>query len=157
MLASSLTLTPTLNGAATPERTPRPTSTPTRTRTPLPTLTPTATPGLPFELQERKLVCDQAIAGPLIQVETFDVDGIPIPGVAIIVTWPDGEDRFFTGLKPELGLGYADFTMTPGVSYDVQISDGGETVPGLVAEECVTGTGDRIWASWSLVFTQPEP
>ena len=36
----------------------------------------------------------------------------PYPSVELVVTWDEGEDHFFTGLQPELGLGYGDFLMT---------------------------------------------
>lgn len=135
-----------------PTRTPRPSRTPTATGTPRPTPTSTATPGQPFELQEMEEVCDSGSPEPQIQVLTLDVEGNQVPGVEFIVTWSDGEERFFTGLKPELGLGYGDFTMTPGVRYTLQINDGGEPVPDLVAPSC--GPGEGEWGNWQLIFAQ---
>ena len=35
----------------------------------------------------------------------------PIEGQEIIVSWSGGEESFFTGLKPEISDGYADFQM----------------------------------------------
>ncbi|MBI1865988.1 MAG: HD-GYP domain-containing protein, partial [Nitrospirae bacterium] len=43
--------------------------------------------------------------------------------IEIVVVWDAGEDHFFTGLKPELGQGYADFTMTEGVSYTLRLAE----------------------------------
>lgn len=144
---------PTAGALSTPTRTPRPSRTPTPTGTPRPTVTTTSTPGLPFELENLEEVCDPPLAEPLIQVLTLDAEGNPVPGVEIVVTWQDGEERFFTGLKPELGLGYGDFTMTPGVSYTVRIDDGGEPVPDLTAPGCSPAAND--WGSWQLIFAQP--
>ncbi len=138
----ALTPTPTV-------RTPPPTS------TPLPSRTPTPTPGAPFILQDIQLVCNPNLGGALIQVEARDAAGQPVPGVEILVLWDGNEDRFFTGLKPELGLGYADFTMTPGVTYLLRLAEGGQPVPDLTPSECDREDGERYWGSWLLVFVQP--
>jgi hypothetical protein len=117
-------------------------------------------------LQDQLLICDQNLDEPLIQVVAEDGAGEPVAGVEAVVTWESGgasesgasevgEDHFFTGLKPELGLGYADFTMTPGVVYTLKLSGGGEPVPGLAAQECESAGGSRYWGSWRLVFVQP--
>jgi hypothetical protein len=125
------------------------------TGTPLPTRTPTHTPGAPFILDENTFVCDQSLGGPLLQVQAQDAAGGPLAGVEVIVSWEGGEDHFFTGLKPDLGPGYADFTMTPGVVYTLRLADGGEPVEDLTAAECETESGSRYWGSWLLVFSQP--
>jgi hypothetical protein len=75
--------------------------------------------------------------------------------VEVIVNWTDGEDHFFTGLKPEYGLGYGDFLMTPGVTYSLHLAEGGEPASGLIAADCETASGDRYLGSWKLVFVQP--
>ncbi len=130
-----------------------PTSVPTGT--PLPTRTPTPTPGAPFILLDRSFICDQNLLAPMIQVIAKDVDGQEVPGVEIVVSWEGGEEHFFTGLKPELGLGYADFNMTPGISYTLRLVDGGQPIPNLAAAECEAEGGSRYWGSWLLVFAQP--
>lgn len=135
--------------------TPRSTSLPTATRTALPTRTPTPTPGAPFTLERQDLVCDPDLGAGLLQIQALDAAGEPVPGVEVVVVWETGEDHFFTGLKPELGLGYADFNMTPGVSYLVRLAAGGLPLSELTAEECETSRGERYWGSWSLVFVQP--
>jgi hypothetical protein len=137
------------------ELSPQATSTILLTATPLPTRTPTATPGSPFVLQSNTFVCDTNLPTPLIQVIAEDSDGDPLPGEEITTSWEDGQDRYFTGLKPELGLGYADYLMTPGIVYQVQMSGGGQTVPDITPAECETETGGRYWGSWLLVFSRP--
>jgi hypothetical protein len=129
--------------------------TPGPTNTPLSTRTPTATPGAPFVLLEINHVCNSALLQPLIQVQASDAAGVPVPGLEIIVEWGGTQEQFFTGLKPELGLGYADFAMTPGVNYLLRLADGGEPVLNLSAAECETKDGERYWGSWLLVFVQP--
>jgi hypothetical protein len=125
------------------------------TATPLPTRTPTATAGVPFVLQDQTFVCDQDLEQPLIQVLAEDSEGDPVPGVEVVVNWEGGEDHFFTGLKPELGLGYADFSMTPGVVYTLRLADGGQPISDLTPAECETASGSRYWGSWLLIFEQP--
>jgi hypothetical protein len=125
------------------------------TNTLLPTRTPSPTPGDPFELLDISLVCDPTRNEALIQVETQDASGGPVPGVEFIVIWDGGEDHFFTGLMPEFGLGYADFSMTPGVTYVLRLAEGGDPIPDLVAAECEGTAGERFWGSWRLIFKQP--
>lgn len=125
------------------------------TATPLPTRTPTVTPGSPFVLQSNTFVCNTNLPNPLIQVIAEDSSGDPLPGEEIITIWEDGEDHYYTGLKPELGLGYADYLMTPGVVYQVRMSAGGQTVSDITPAECETQSGRRYWGSWLLVFSRP--
>lgn len=144
------TMTPRLSS------TPRPVvgNSPTRTVPPQvvqPSPTATATQGAPFALVDFALVCDEDITSPLIQVYVFDAAGNPVPGVGILLVWDGGINRFVTGLKPEFGLGYADFEMDPAVSYTLRLEDGGDPVDGLTGKECDGG----FLGSWRLNFTQP--
>jgi hypothetical protein len=162
--APTITVTPTpllLTDTPTgPTDTPIPTQrTPLPTSTPLPTRTASPTPGAPFVLLEQTLVCNPSLAQPLIQVQTMDAAGQPVPGVEAIVAWTGEqgavEEHFFTGLKPELGLGYADFVMIPGVTYTLRMADGGQPVPDLTPAECEVEGGERYWGGWLLTFVQP--
>jgi hypothetical protein len=147
--------TPDISQQATPTQTstkPAPQS----TNTLEPTSTATSTPAqeAAFLLQETKLLCNLDQTQPMIQVEIQDATGEPVPSIELIVTWDGGEDHFFTGLKPELSLGYADFLMTPGVVYSLRLEDGGPTVNDLTAAECLSEDGSRFWGSWMLTFIQ---
>jgi hypothetical protein len=139
----------------TPSRTE---TTPTEppTTTPAPTRTATPTPGAPFELVDREQICDPAVEAPLLQIVVLDAAGRPIPGVEALAVWDNGQDRFFTGLKPELGLGYADFAMQPGVLYTLQLASVETTVTGLQVETCEPETGELYPGSILLTFQQPE-
>ncbi|GAB4580144.1 MAG: hypothetical protein Fur0022_28830 [Anaerolineales bacterium] len=151
--------TPTLQTETGTPATPTP-SIPTRTVTPsitpIPSNTPTPVPTAlsPFILEERTLICDPNIAGPLLIIHTLAGEE-GIPGVEIILNWPEGEEHFFTGLKPELGLGYADFAMTPDITYTLRLADGSQLITDLTAAQCETGDGEMIWGSWDLLFIQP--
>jgi hypothetical protein len=153
------TATPSLTAApsATPSHTPQPTDTVIPSITPrlLATRTPTATPPGAFDFIGRQAVCDRDLTEPLIQVVAESASGAPVPGVEVVVTWDGGFDHFYTGLKPELGRGYGDFTMTPGVVYTVHLAESPAlTLEGLTVEPCGTGLNSYP-GSWLLVFRQP--
>ena len=134
------------------------TATSTPSQTPTPTITPapteTATPLPNYQLQSKDVVCDPDLTVPLIQVLIVDDFGNPIAGVEVIVRWDEGQDHFFTGLKPEMGLGYGDFTMSEGVSYSVALSGSSETITELSVEECMEGENEYP-GSWLLTFVKP--
>jgi hypothetical protein len=127
----------------------------TSTHTPLAARTPTPTSVTQFVLEENNFVCDQDLGQPLIQVLARDASGDPAPGVEVWVVWEGGEDHFFTGLKPDMGAGYADFVMSPGTVYTLQLATGGPPVPDLEAAECEGEDGAHFWGSRFLVFTRP--
>jgi len=130
--------------ASTPVPTPLPSSTPR----------PTPTPGAPFSLASQEQVCNPLLAAPLIQVEVSDAAEGGVPGVEIVVVWDAGQDHFFTGLKPELGQGYADFTMTEGVSYTLRLADSGQLVTDLSTHPCERPDGIPYLGSWLIHFQQ---
>jgi hypothetical protein len=99
--------------------------------------------------------CDQALPEPLIQVYAVNASGQPASGVEVIITWSQGEERFFTGLKPEKGLGYADFMPIPGTNYTLRLGEGGEPVTGLSAVTCQGTSTSNYWGAWVLEFIQP--
>jgi hypothetical protein len=140
-----------------PSITHTPLPSPSASPTPLPTVpsrTPTPTLGSPFVLKDRQPVCDPSLAEALLQVEVTDASGTPLPGIKILVTWQEGEDFFFTGLKPEVGPGYADFSMTPGVVYAVRLAEGSQTASNLSVPDCGHAGGSNYWGGWRLDFTQ---
>jgi hypothetical protein len=116
--------------------------------------TATSTRAAPFVLRVREQVCDPNLPGPLIQVLVFDSFRQPVPGVAVNINWPGGQERFFTGLKPEISPGYADFLMDPLGEYTVRLGDGGQTVSELRSQPC-SDTGETYPGSLRLEFQQP--
>ena len=157
------TLTPgmidiSITSTASPS--PRPTLartlTPTRqTSTPLPTLTPTATLGAPFALKERSKVCDQTAPKPMLQVQINDASGNPVPGVKILISWQNGQGSFFTGVMPEINPGFAEYQLTPGVVYTIQLTDGGQPVSDIAAINCSVNNQQTYWGGWYLLLQQP--
>jgi hypothetical protein len=146
--------------AAPPSQTPLPSITPAATSTEIPepsatttsfpTPTPTATQGSPFILDSRILTCTGD--GPLLVIRTLNDTGSGVPGVEIILSWPNQEEHIFTGLKPELGLGYADFEMVPGITYTLRLADGSQLITDITPEQCDPG---GAWGSLEITFVQP--
>ncbi len=123
--------------------------------TPRPTRTPLPTQGAPFALTGQESICDSNLPDGLLQVLVLNANRRQLPGVEIRITWDGGEDQFFTGLKPELGNGYADFIMTPNVNYTVQLAQGSDTAIGLIAPACESASGDPFTGGFKLTFQQP--
>lgn len=135
--------------------TPGLTITPVATNTPKPTSTPTATQGAPFTVDLFSEICDPELPGALIRVFVFDAARRPVPGVEVFVTWEGGRDVFYTGLKPEIDLGYADFAMAADVLYAVGLTLGDQPVTGIATRECQTEDGEQTFSSWEIIYVQP--
>ncbi len=132
-----------------PTRTPIPTFTPRATRTTLPTL------GVPFVLRDRQEICDPASAGQL-QLELHDNNGNPVAGVQITVNWAGGgQDQFYTGLYSSISAGYADFEMTPEVTYSIRIGNTSEAIEDIAAPACQGADGNSYWGGLRLELFQP--
>jgi hypothetical protein len=125
------------------------------TSTPRPTRTPPPTQGPPFRLIGQDTVCDPNLPEGLLQVIVFNASRRQLAGVKVIITWDTGGEEFFTGLKPELGNGYADFLMFPGVSHAVQLAIGSEIATDLVPPACRTSSGETYLGGFKLTFQQP--
>ncbi len=161
------------------ESTPRPTPTrvtvtlaptrePTATRTPRPTIlldtvtpsdTPTPTPPGDFYVVLQNAFCNAETPGT-IRVYVQNRDGTGVPGAEILVTWGQGaRSRFFTGLKPEVGAGYADFVMEEQGAYRLEMPGRSEAVT-LTAETCTPDDPDPeddespapVLTSYEVVF-----
>ena len=149
------TTNPTRTMAVTTDGTPSKQPEIINTPTLRPSGTPSPTPGAPFVLMKNQVICDSPEKSLLLQVEIKNKNGQPIPGAEIIIIWSGGEEHFFTGLKPDIGDGYADYVMTPEVVYTIQLAKGGAAVPNLTAPSCSTEGGVTKWGSIRLVFQHP--
>ena len=78
-----------------------------------------------------------------------------LSSIEIIVEWEGNEEHFFTGLKPNLGEGYADFEMNPNKTYALHLAAGSVAVSGLSAPACQDKEGNHYWGSLQLKFEQP--
>lgn len=108
-----------------------------------------------FVLLSQEKVCDPPLDEPLFQVEALDRFNTPASGVLVVVAWDGGEERFYTGLKPEKGLGYADFTPQQGILYSIRLGETGAPVGNLAAVMCPQSDGAPTWGAWMLRFVQP--
>lgn len=125
------------------------------TVTPRPTFTPIPGPGAPFTLVGQDTVCTPGSQQGLLQFILMDSRRKQVAGIEIIVTWSQGEDRFFTGFKPELGNGYADFIMEADTVYSIRVVAGGAFVPDIFTPTCTDPNGVSYRGGLLLTFQQP--
>lgn len=150
--------------------TPAPTATaipPTNTPIPIPTLTATTPISPPlnvFHIISQTLTCTDPphIAVSLALSHTItvrrqeEVEWLPLPGHEVWLLWEDGADRAVTGFNAEMGLGYADFTVTPGRVYKLYIDvPRGAPVSTIQVEPCTADEGEG-WISRLLVLLAEE-
>jgi hypothetical protein len=139
------------DGGNNQETTSTPTQEPVRSPTPSPTESP------PFILQDSSPICDPTLGESLIQIVATDGAGEGIPGIEIQISLGiDPKEIFFTGLKPELGLGYADFKAEPGLTYQLEFPESGLIVSEIKIPTCQTDTEDSYWGSWEIYITHPN-
>jgi len=123
--------------------------------TPRATPTPTPAPGKPFTLTGQENLCDSNLPDGLLQVLVLNRSRRQLAGVEIVITWDGGTEQFFTGLKPELGNGYADYLMMPETTYTVQLVRGSDVALGITAPTCQSPDGATFLGSIKLTFQQP--
>jgi hypothetical protein len=150
------TVTPTFE--AMPSPTPPDDLTPTLT--PI-SVTPTPTALVPaasdLDLLGRNVICDDDYPAGRIEVYVRTEFERGIPAVEVRVEDDSGqEDTFYTGLKPEISPGYADFEMEPDQVYSVTLVDLSEPVFGIDSAPCVTGSGQSTTPTYQLFFGPAE-
>lgn len=125
------------------------------TSTPRPTHTPVPTPGAPYVIVAQDPVCNPNLTDGLMQVTVMDKQNRQVPGAEIIITWNGGEEHFFTGLKPDISNGYADYIMQAGIIYTVRIGESGTPASNLSAPSCTDSGGQTFTGGLHLTFQQP--
>jgi len=125
------------------------------TATSRPSKTPPPTQGVPFKLIGQDTVCDPNLPDGLLQVIVYNSKQRQLAGIPIVITWDTGEEQFFTGLKPELGNGYADYAMTPNTTYTLQLGSGSDIATGLISPTCQTPSGETFTGGFKITFQQP--
>lgn len=144
-----------------------PTPIPVETKTPTPpisastdsspvvTVSPVATVfSGEFDLISSNPFCDPENSG-IIEIRVREANtGNEVPGIEVAVFWNTStqsvEQRFYTGLKPNRGDGYADFKMESGLIYQVSLLERSGRSDRLEADICDEETGTI--RSYSLVF-----
>ncbi|HEX9091702.1 MAG TPA: hypothetical protein VF831_09450 [Anaerolineales bacterium] len=120
-----------------------------------PALSPEISPATELQLQDMSLICNPDLTMPLLQVQVQDSNGQTLQPVELVVTWEGGEEHFVTGSNPQLGPGYGDFQITPGVIYTLDLASGGQIAKDLIAAECLSVDQASYWGSWMLTLIQP--
>lgn len=111
---------------------------------PTPSPTPTGESEPSFRLLESvNLGCGEFPPG-LIMVYVQDDAGSGIPNVELKISGPQGDDFFYTGLKPEVDDGYADLALSAPGEYNVEVSEGSSQVARIMAGPCQRGK-HRAW------------
>ncbi len=120
---------------------------------------PTRTQVVPvFRLAERtQLTCADEPDEARLRVSVRDAQGRDLPNVEIEIRWAGGAETIFTGLKPERGLGYADYETTPG-TFAVTIANtqseiASNLVIGDAPANCKSDRGPTP-RGWKIVFQQ---
>ena len=119
------------------------------------TRTPVPTASQPFQLLSQDQVCNPNLTDGLMQISVLDSHRHQMPGVEISISWTGGEEKFFTGLKPEIGDGYADYVMQASVAYAIRVAGAGAMLTGLIAPACPDSSGQSYLGGLKLVFQQP--
>ena len=136
-----------------PSKTPAPTPAPLTSESATPaaiTLSGTATALRPFAPADLSAFCD-AERPALLLVTVQERDGRGIPGMELRVRWVEGEDRFFSGLKPEQGLAHADFAMAEGKRYRIDMPGRAEASREFATGPC-EDDGVNTLRSWRADF-----
>lgn len=117
-----------------------------------PTPSPTSTTELSFRLLESvDLGCGE-FPEDLIMVYVQDAEGSGIPSIELKVSGPQGDDLFYSGLKPEADVGYADFAFLTPSDYNVEVSEGSSQVARIAARPCQRGSHRK----WRVVFQKVD-
>ncbi len=120
-----------------------------------PTSSPTSSP--PFILQDSSPICDPTLGETLIQIIATDGSGEGVPGISLEISLgTDPTEFFYTGLKPELGLGYADYLAEPGLTYQLEVPNSGLVIPDIEVPTCQNESEDSYWGSWEIYITHPN-
>ncbi len=125
------------------------------TRTPASTTVASPTARAPYILKTQDEICSTNISEALLMVFVSDESQKELSGVEIIITWDGNEEHFFTGLKPDLNRGYADFAMDPNQNYSLRLATGSTAASNLSAPACQDDEGNHYWGSLRLKFEQP--
>ena len=138
----------------------------TPTVVPTQVMTPTviyviATPEIPVAtltlVEKTPLSCIDEPETAKLRFTVRDTAGLGVPNVGIEIRWDAGSETIYTGLKPERGVGYADFEATPGNFSVTVLNAKSETVSNLVIgappANCKNDNG-KTPRGWKLVFQQ---
>ena len=130
-------------------------------RTPQAVMVVAATPtpaAATFSLVEHmQLTCQDVPDAAYLVFVVRDANGQDLPNVGIEVRWAGGDDIVYTGLKPERGVGYADYQAAPGTFSATVLNAQSDQVSDLMIgdppADCRADRGATP-RGWKLVFQQ---
>lgn len=108
-------------------------------------------------VEHTQLGCQDEPDAPHLRFIVRDVAGHDLPNVAIQIRWAGGDDTIVTGLKPERGVGYADYEATPGTFSATIMNARGDSVSDLLIGDAPANCRADRGATprgWKLVFQQ---
>lgn len=140
----------------TPTFPPPPTKTPASSfSTPTPNgvvVVPTTAPQRTYNGIIAQTFCSTELSGIIeirVRLNTEEIAGEPLR-----VSWNDQRSDFVTGLKPERGIGYADFQMEAGLSYVLSMPSLSDPISTpIVADSCIDPNNNQsAITSYRVVF-----
>jgi len=119
--------------------------------------TPTITVPVFRLVEHAQLNCADEPETARLRIVVRDAAGRDLPNIAIEIRRDDTTETIYTGLKPERGVGYADYQAAPGTYAVTILNAEGETVSDLLIGDAPAncradrGTTPR---GWKLIFQQ---
>ena len=147
-----LTPTATFEGMPSPTPSQSPATAFPTTSLEIPSPTPDLFPKTDLSLIDRGIICEDDYPSGRIEVYVYDGSGQSVPGIEVLVEWEGGQDRFFTGLKPDIDPGYADFELEGDRVYTVTLVGRAEPVLGIDSAGCLTPAGRTAIPTYRLTF-----
>ncbi|RME69506.1 MAG: hypothetical protein D6784_18350 [Chloroflexi bacterium] len=94
----------------------------------------------------------------MLRIYVRDRLGTGVPGVEIEISWAKGQERIFTGFKPDIDPGYADFRLTPNETYRVRLVGVNTSPPDpeirIEPDKICPALPKDVDPSWQIVFQQ---
>lgn len=122
----------------------------------LPSAVPAVIAKSTYEMLSSTPMCDPNQPSLSLQVYVVDENSEELSGVPLELLSDGVAERFFTGLKPERGGGYADFQMLPNVEYALQIDSQIPPLAAVSAPQCNAGSANAF-SGYLLVRWQRRP
>lgn len=112
-----------------------------------------------FAVTRLQSTCDRTQRDHMVQVQVYGPDGRGLAGQRIRLEWQGGAQDAVTGVKAVEKPGYADFTLSPGISYRLFAAGaGGEALSRAVElSVAAAGCGGGEGVTWLLDLTRSTP
>lgn len=107
--------------------------------------------GADYLMVEQQNICVDANDPPLLKLFLLNAEGLPASGIRLLLKSKGGDADTFTGLRPELGAGYAEFDLFPHEQYMLEIQDV-DNLLGIKAPLCPIEGGGEFWGSLLLTL-----